>query len=95
MATVRPILDKVVVKVKKSNQSTGGGILLAGTSKNQTVTAKVIASGNGGMIDGRKVEMYVHEGDEVLIPKDAGTSFTLEGSEYIIVRQEEILAIVS
>lgn len=92
---VKPILDKVVVKVEKNNQTTGGGIILAGGTKEQPLTAKVIARGPGGMIDGKKVEMYVNPGDKVLIPKHGGTPFTYEGKEYIIIRQEEILAIIS
>ena len=92
---VKPILDKVVVKVKKNNQTTGGGIILAGGTKEQPLTAEVIARGPGGMIDGRKVEMYVNPGDTVMMPKHAGTPFTFEGKEYIVLCQEEILAIIS
>ncbi len=92
---IKPILDKVVVKVQKNNQTTGGGIILAGGTKEQPFTAEVIARGPGGMIDGRKVEMYVNPGDKVLIPRHAGTPFTYEGKEYIILSQEEILAIVA
>lgn len=92
---IKPILDKVVVKAKKNNQTTGGGIILAGGTKEQPVISEVIARGPGGMIDGREVKMYVNQGDTVLIPKHAGTPFTYEGKEYIILRQEEILAIIS
>lgn len=92
---VKPILDKVVVKVKKNSQTTGGGIILAGGTKEQPLTAEVIARGPGGMIDGREVKMYLNPGDTVLMPKHAGTPFTYEGKEYIILRQEEILAIIS
>lgn len=92
---VKPILDKVVVRAQKNNQMAGGGIILAGGTKEQPLTAEVVARGPGGMIDGRKVEMYVNQGDKVLIPKHAGTPFTYEGKEYIILRQEEILAIIA
>lgn len=95
MTTIRPILDKIVVKVEKTDRATGGGIILAGGSKEQPLTASVIARGPGGMIDGREVKMYINEGDHVLIPKHAGTPFTLNGAEYIIVSQSEVLAIVS
>lgn len=95
MATIRPILDKVVVKVQKSKESKKGGIILAGSIKEQPVVAAVIARGPGGMIDGREVKMYVNEGDNVLIPKHAGTEYTLDGQDYIIIKQEMILAIVS
>ncbi len=95
MAVIQPILDKVIVKAQKNERATGMGIILAGNSKEQPVTASVIARGPGGMIDGREVKMYVNEGDTVLIPKNAGTEFTMNGVEYVIIRQEEILAIVS
>ena len=92
---VKPILINVVVKVKKNNQTTGGGIILAGGTKEQPLIAEVIARGPGGMIDGRKVEMYVNPGDTVMIPKHAGTPFTFEGKEYIILPQDEILATIA
>lgn len=95
MAVVRPILDKIVVQVKKSDRATGTGIILAGSSKEQPLTALVIARGPGGLIDGREVKMYINEGDHVLIPKNSGTPFTLNGIEYIIISQSEVLAIVS
>ena len=96
MATIKPILDKVVVKVQKAQKSMQGGILLAGSSKKeQPLTATVIARGPGGMIDGKEIKMYVNEGDSVLIPKHAGTEFTLSGVEYIIISQSQILAIIA
>lgn len=93
MTSIKPVLDKVVVKVEKTNRLTGGGIILAG-SKDQPLTASVIARGPGGMIDGREVKMYINEGDRVLIPKHAGTSFTMDGVEYIILAQSEVLAMI-
>lgn len=95
MATIKPILDKVVVKVQKAQRPTQGGIILAGSSKEQPLTANVIARGPGGMIDGKEVKMYVNPGDNVLIPKHAGTEFTLNSEEYIIVSQSQILAIIA
>lgn len=95
MATIKPILDKVVVKVQKTEKSMQGGIILAGSSKEQPLTATVIARGPGGMIDGKEVKMYVNEGDTVLIPKHAGTEFTLNGTEYIVISQSQILAMIA
>ena len=92
MATIKPILDKVVVKIQK--QKTLGGLILAGSQKDQPITATVIARGPGGMINGKEVKMYVNEGDTVLIPKHVGTEVNLNGEEYIIVAQEDILAMV-
>ncbi|MBP3320284.1 MAG: co-chaperone GroES [Clostridia bacterium] len=92
MANIKPILDKVVVKIQK--QKTLGGLILAGSQKDQPITATVIARGPGGMINGKEVKMYVNEGDTVLIPKHVGTEVNLNGEEYIIVAQEDILAMV-
>ena len=92
MANIKPILDKVVVKIQK--QKTLGGLILAGSQKDQPITATVIARGPGGMINGKEVKMYVNEGDTVLIPKHVGTEVNLNGEEYIIVAQEAILAMV-
>ncbi len=95
MAVVRPILDKIVVQVQKSEKSMSGGIILAGGAKEQPLTAHVLARGPGGLIDGREVKMYINEGDDVLIPAHSGTKFTMDGQEYIIIPQSEVLAIVS
>lgn len=96
MATIKPILDKVVVEVPKSNKLTQGGILLAtASSKDQPMQAIVLDRGQGGMVNGREVKMYVNPGDKVLIPKNVGTEFTLNGKQYIILQQEEILAIIA
>ena len=96
MATINPILDKVVVKVQKAQSAARGGIILASSSsKEQPLTASVIARGPGGMIDGKEVKMYVNPGDNVLIPKHGGTPFTFNGKEYIIIRQADILAIIA
>lgn len=95
-ATINPILDKVVVQVKKTKGLVQGGIILASNSKKeQPITAKVIARGPGGMVNGKEVKMYVNPADEVLIPKHAGTEFTLDGKDYVILSQEEILAIIA
>lgn len=93
---IRPVLDKVVAKVKKSENTTKAGILLAKSSgKEETVTAEVIARGDGGMTDdGRKLKMYVDAGDTILIPKDGGTTFTMDGHEYVIISQQDILAVI-
>lgn len=96
MATINPILDKVVVKVQKTQSAARGGIILAGnSSKEQPLVATVVARGPGGMIDGKKVEMYLNPGDNVLIPKHGGIQFNYNGEEYIIIRQQDILAIIA
>ena len=95
MTTIKPILDKVVVKVKQAEEDTVNGIIIAGTSKDKPLTATVIARGPGGLIDSREVKMYVNPGDEVLIPSHAGTEFTFNGEDLLIVRQSDILAMIS
>ncbi len=94
MASIRPILDKIVVQVEKSDKSSGG-IILVENSKKKPMQAKVIARGPGGLIDGREVKMYVNEGDRVLIPSDVGVPFNMEGKEYLIVSQPDVLAIIA
>lgn len=93
---IRPILDKVVVKVKKTENATRGGILLAkSSSKEEPLMAEVVARGDGGMTDdGRKLKMYIEPGDIVLIPKNAGTPFTMDGREYVIISQQDVLAAI-
>ncbi len=93
---VKPVLDKVVAEVMKSESATRSGILLArSNSKDEPVMAKVIARGDGGMTDeGRKLKMYVNEGDIIMIPKDGGTRFNMDSKEYVIISQEDILSTV-
>lgn len=94
MNTIKPLLDKVVVKAEKNSNATRGGIILAGKSKDQPIIAKVVARGPGGMIDGKEVKMYVNAGDTVLINKYSGTELTFNGDEYTILRQSDILAFI-
>ena len=94
MTTIKPLLDKVVVKPEKKSNATRGGIILAGKSKDQPVLAKVVARGPGGMIDGKEVKMYVNIGDTVLYNKFSGSEITFNGQEYTIIRQSDILAFV-
>ncbi len=93
---VKPVLDKVVAEVMKSESATKSGILLArSNSKDEPIMARVIARGDGGMTDeGRKLKMYVNEGDIIMIPKNGGTKFDMDGKEYVIISQEDILATV-
>lgn len=92
--TLRPLLDKVVVKAVDSTETTKGGILLPNAAKEKPEVAEVIAVGPGGMIDGKEVTMYVKTGDKVLYAKYAGSQFKLDGNEVTIIKQSDILAIV-
>ena len=92
--TIKPLADRVVVKLTEVEEKTGSGIILAASAKEKPQIAEVLAVGPGGMVDGNKVEMYVKVGDKVITSKYSGTEVKLNKEEYIIVRQSDILAIV-
>ena len=89
-----PLTDRVVLKQLEAEETTKSGIILTGTAKEKTKEAEVIAVGSGGMVEGKEVVMQVKEGQKVIYSKYAGTEVKLEGEEYIIVRQNDILAVV-
>ena len=91
---LQPLFDRVVIKNVETEEVSKGGILLAGSAKEKPQMAEVIAVGPGGMVDGKEVGMAVKVGDKVVYSKYAGTEFKLDGTEYIIVKQNDILAIV-
>ena len=89
-----PLTDRVVLKQIEAEETTKSGIILTGTAQEKPQEAEVIAVGPGGMVDGKEVVMQVKEGQKVIYSKYAGTEVKLEGEEYIIVKQNDILAIV-
>ena len=89
-----PLTDRVVLKQLEAEETTKSGIILTGTAQEKPQEAEVIAVGPGGMVDGKEVVMQVKEGQKVIYSKCAGTEVKLEGEEYIIVRQNDILAVV-
>ena len=89
-----PLGDKVVLKQCEAEETTKSGIILAAQSKEKPQQAEVIAVGPGGMVDGKEVKMEVKVGDKVIYSKYAGTDVKLDDNEYVIVRQNDILAIV-
>lgn len=91
---VKPLADRVVVKMVEAEETTKGGIILAGTAKEKPSVAEVVAVGPGGVVEGKDITMYVSPGDRVLISKYAGTEVKLDGEEYTILKQNDILAIV-
>ena len=91
---IKPLLDRVVVKMVEAEETTKGGIILTGNAKEKPHVAEIVAVGPGGIVDGNDVKMYVKVGDKVLTSKYAGTEVKLDGVEYTIVRQSDILAIV-
>ena len=91
---VKPLGDRVVIKNVEMEETTKSGILLTGTAKEKPQMAEVLAVGPGGMVDGKEVTMTVKVGDKVITSQYAGTKVTLEDVEYVVVRQNDILAIV-
>lgn len=91
---IKPLADRVVVQFAQAEETTKSGIILAGAAKEKPQFAEIKAVGPGGVVDGKEIEMYVKAGDRVLLSKYAGTEVKLDGEEYMIVRQNDILAIV-
>ena len=91
---LKPLADRVVLKQIEAEEKTKGGIILTSAGQEKPQVYEVIVVGPGGFIDGQEVEMEVEAGDKVLMGKYAGTPVKLDGEEYTIVRQSDILAIV-
>ena len=89
-----PLSDRVVLKQMEAEETTKSGIVLPGQNKEKPQQAEVIAVGPGGLVDGKEVEMKVSVGDKVIYSKYAGTEVKVDGEEYTILRQSDILAIV-
>lgn len=89
-----PLGDKVVLRQLEAEETTKSGIVLPGQAQEKPQQAEVIAVGPGGVVDGKEVTMQVKEGDKVIYSKYAGTEVKLDGEEYIVVRQNDIVAIV-
>lgn len=91
---IKPLFDRVVIKMVEAEETTKSGIILAGNAKEKPQVAEIVAVGPGGVVDGKEITMQVKTGDRVLISKYAGTEVKLDGQEYTILRQSDILAIV-
>lgn len=89
-----PLGDKVVLKQLEAEETTKSGIVLPGQAQEKPQQAEVIAVGPGGVVDGKEVKMEVEAGDKVIYAKYAGTEVKLDGEEYIIVKQSDILVVV-
>ena len=92
---IKPLGDKVVIQLIETEETTKSGIILTGKAKEKTQIPTVVAVGPGGMIDGIEVEMKLKVGDKVIVGQYAGTEIKLENVEYVIVKQSDVLAIVS
>ena len=91
---IRPLGDRGVIKRREAEETTKGGIVLPGSAKEKPQVVEVVAVGPGGVVDGKDVIMEVEVGDHVLISKYAGTEVKMDGVEYTILRQNDILAVV-
>lgn len=91
---LNPLADRVVVKMVEAEETTKSGIVLAAAAKEKPEIAEIVEVGPGGIVDGNEVKMEVKVGQKVIVSKYAGTEVKLDGQQYIIVRQGDILAVV-
>ena len=91
---LKPLSDRVIIKAIEAEETTKSGIILTAAAKEKPSIAEVIEVGPGGMVDGKEVVMTVKKGDKVITSKYAGTEVKLDGVEYSVVRQSDILAVV-
>ena len=91
---IKPLSDRVLIKMKEAEETTKSGIILASKAQEKPQIAEVIEVGPGEKMDGKLQEMCVKKGDKVIVSKYSGTEVKYEGEEYIIVKQDDILAIV-
>lgn len=91
---IKPLVDRVLIKMTEAEETTKSGIILSSGSQEKPQIAEVIEVGPGGIVDGEKIEMQVKKGDKVITSKYSGTEVKYEGVDYIIVRQSDILAVV-
>ncbi|MBO5505650.1 MAG: co-chaperone GroES [Clostridia bacterium] len=89
---IKPLADRIVIKMTEAEETTKSGIILAGNAKEKPQVAEVVAVGPGGVVDGKEVKMELKVGDKVIISKYAGTEVKFDGVEYTILRQDDVLA---
>ena len=92
--TIKPLSDRVVIKMLEAEETTKSGIVLPGQAQEKPQQAEVIAVGPGGVVNGKEVKMEVEVGNTVIYSKYAGTDVKIDDEEYIIVKQSDILAVI-
>ncbi len=92
--TIKPLADRVVIKMLEAEETTKSGIILAASAKEKPSVAEVVAVGPGGLVEGNQIDMYLKVGQKVLLAKYAGTEVKVDGETYTILRQSDVLAIV-
>ena len=90
--TIKPLADRVVIKMLENEETTKSGIILAGAAKEKPQMDEIVAVGPGGVVDGKEIKMELSVGDRVITSKYAGTEVKLDGVEYTILRQSDVLA---
>lgn len=91
---IKPLADRVLIKMIENEETTKSGIILTAAAKEKPLMAEVLAVGPGGLVDGKEVKMEIKVGDKVIVSKYAGTEIKYDGQELVIVKQNDILAIV-
>jgi len=91
---IKPLGDRVVIRVIEMEETTKSGIVLPGTAKEKPMQGEILAVGSGEIVDGKKVPLELKVGDKVIYSKYAGTEVKIDGNEYLILRQNDVLAIV-
>ncbi|MBQ9994691.1 MAG: co-chaperone GroES [Clostridia bacterium] len=92
--TIKPLFDRVVVRSCEAEETTASGIILTAAAQEKPQFAQVVAVGPGGNVDGKEIVMTVSVGDKVITSKYSGTEVKIDGEEYTIVRQSDILAVI-
>ena len=92
--TIKPLADRVVLKMLEAEETTKSGILLAGSAKEKPQVAEVVAVGPGGVVDGKEIAMVVKVGDRVIVGKYAGTEVSVEGKDYLVMKQSDLIAVI-
>ncbi|HFK2979762.1 TPA: co-chaperone GroES [Clostridioides difficile] len=91
---IRPLADRVVIKKAEAEEKTASGIVLPGAAKEQPQIAEVVEVGPGGIVEGKEIKMELTVGDKVIFQKYSGTEVKIEGQEYTILRQSDVLAVI-
>ena len=91
---IKPLGDRIIIKVIESEETTKSGIVLPGTAKEKPMQGEVLAVGSGEMVDGKKIPLELKVGDKVIYSKYSGTEVKMDGNEYLNVRQSDVLAVI-
>ncbi|MGA1465765.1 MAG: co-chaperone GroES [Balneolaceae bacterium] len=95
MANIKPLSDRVLVKPVEAEETTSSGIIIPDTAKEKPQRGTVVAAGPGKVENGNKIEMSVKEGDLILYGKYSGTDVSLDGEDFLIMRESDILGVIS